>query len=1029
MAWRSAPTTSSSSSAGDERRRGTALTAAVAEPTRATAAGSVPAPAAGATRSRSGDGARLLLVIAAVAVGVLAYHDYFPERLPWWRWSAELGIAWLLLILGLAEPSPAAESAARRWLRRAAGVAALVALAIALDYGQRLGDEAIAGAAAVAAVVLFLLWRWVPFDPADVRDLLGEPPEAPYPAAQPRPLHLAGAALAVILVAIAPIYTAHSHLGAFLLWVGGMGLFAVAVWRMDRPCERRATPHWLTSGGPQLSPAAEAIGLLLVLVLAAALRLILLADYPSLIGIDEGLLGRHAESIWKTGFPDPFGIGWNSFAHLAYMIGYLGVQLFGTSNHSLRLVSAVIGILSLVPFFYWVRRWWGNVIALLAVIILTINHEHIYWSRISLNNIDQVLVATLMLAAFARLLHTRRLIDWVWFGYAMGLGFHTYHSAKLYPALIAGAALFFAIGIRGFLRRYAAGALVGAIAFLLFFGPLVPEITRQWQRWYIDNSDRMDVHELVDAYDHGDAHFVRAYIDGHFGSSMRMFINEPPRLAIFSPAMCVPFLLGVGWLLWRWRDPRLLICLAWVGGMLLLGSLTYAPRLTRLIGILPVVCLLPALIAGRTRALLYRLFPRRADLIAVPILLVWLCSALYASWDAEFIYRAAERHVTTGICRLIDRTESPATFYTAGADGSEDPRVASSICMIAADPLRTLVNLADDPRIVPVPPANHGKAVLLLMPSALDLLPFLQHYYPGVAPEAYIAGDRTEMYSVTIPPEQLDASRGLRAAFDSGERKWMPERGVDGLAVGDADAVFPVRARARGLVWIESPGTYRFRGRGGDVWLDEKPAVADEAHMLAAGWHEIELRATLQSRQERAWLEWQRPDGNWAPIPRDFTSTHPEVHGLLGRYFGRPLSAAETAQATPDYAEIAPLLAFDYQANADDPPPPAYAAKPSTMEWSGSVDLPEGDEQGLRLEATSPTEVFLDDRLVLESSTVGPSKPLEVALSGLTGRVAIRVRSLRPATDPTIRWQMRLLWRTAGGGWTAFARYHPDEMH
>lgn len=197
---------------------------------------------------------------------------------------------------------------------------------------------------------------------------------------------------------------------------------------------------------------------------------------------------------------------------------------------------------------------------------------------------------------------------------------------------------------------------------------------------------------------------------------------------------------------------------------------------------------------------------------------------------------------------------------------------------------------------------------------------------------------------------------------------------------------------------------------------------------MAAGWHTLELTTTFAQPTDLVALEWQPAWAEqWAKIPRNFLDTHPETHGLLGRYFGRVIDADMPSEIpdAPGYSQIDAVLSFDWYEEIDDPSPPFFAARPSTMEWVGSVDLPEGTDQTLRLEATGPTQVFIDQTLVLSDAGHREGAPPEATLHGLSGRVPILVRTTRPEDDHRTSWKLRLLWRDAGDGWTAFVRYHP----
>lgn len=976
---------------------------------------------------------RLLCVAAALGCGTVGYNHLFIEFLPWWRCLGELAIGSALLGIALRGAARPTESSVRRGLRRLAGLVALGATALGTYYWtQRERDISMVVAGGVAALA-FVVARWVPFGADDVRGLIGDA-NGTTPQAErrnPRPLLLSVVSIGVAVGAGYVNVTQH-FLAAFLLWLTSLVLFALAMWSVhDAPPDASPSP-WLADGGPQLSRRTEAMAVLLVLALALALRLPMLAEYPALIDSDEGRQGRYAEQIWHDGFPDAFGQGWNGFAHLSYFADYLGAQLLGPSNVHLRLAAVVTGMLSLIPVFYWVRRWWGNVIGLLALLILSINHEHIYWSRIAFNNIQAVLVASLLLVTFARVLRTRRLIDWVWFGYTVGLAWHTYHAAKLYPALLAGAALLFAAGMRGFLRRYLRGALVAAVAFVLCCGPLLITIYFNWEEFYRNTSNRMDLYELAEAYHRGDVDAVHHYLYAHVAGTLLSFVNVPYRLGTFDPFLCVPFIIGVGWMLWRWRDPRHLVVLGWTAGIVVIASMltSYPPNKPRLVGMLPVICVIPAVLAGRVRALAVRYFPVRADTLIAPLLIVWLGAALYHNWWTEFVYRAYIQRgdIMTALCRVIDNTETPAALYMAGEARPGDPKMAVIDCMIAPKRDRVIVNLPNDPLIVPIPPQHRGTAVLMLSPTQRELVPLVRHYYPEARADiVYTGDDNPSLFTFTIPARDVERQRGLRATYRSPTRTWTPREGSDVLRPPD-DADFPLTATWLGQVWIAPPGQYAFRGLGAALRFDGQSIDGRKPIAIPAGWHTIELTTAFARSTDLVALEWRRPEvEDWKAIPRNLLNTHPQTHGLLGRYFNHAIEASTpTPIATsPDYAQIDAVLSFDSFDEIDDPSPPAFAARPSTMEWVGTVDLPEGNNQVLRIDTTSPTQVFINRTLVLTATGSLEGPPPETILSGLSGRVPILVRTARSADDKLNFWKLRLLWRTGGDGWTAFVGYHP----
>jgi len=710
------------------------------------------------------------------------------------------------------------------------------------------------------------------------------------------------------------------------------------------------------------------------------------------------------------------------------------VLTLGKSLAHLRLSAATMGILSLVPVFFWVRRWWGGVTALIAVFLLAINKEHIWWSRIGLNNMQQVVVAGLLLAAFARLLQRRTWLDWAWLGFATGLAFHTYHAAKLFPVLLAVAALLFAAGIRGFLRTYLSGALVGLYAFVLCLGPLPLTIYRQWQGFYEGTSNRFDVARLVEAHDDGDTAGVRFHFFTHVGGCLLSFVSVPiAEMATFNLLEVVPFVLGACWMLWCWRDPRHLVVLLWTVGILVIGGMLTSdpPWKARLLGYLPTACLIPALVAARGRGLLFRWSPKWADMIAVPLLFVWLGASLYSNWHTEFIVLAQQQRrgdVVRETARVIRDTPLPATFYFARGGGTADLKLAVRHGLIAGSPDRVLVDLPNDADIVPIPPSNRGTAVLLVTGYQRELVPLIRHYYPDAPSEVvYTPEGKAALSIFRMSASYLARRRGLRATYTDARHTWSSETAVHEYTA-PGGAAFPLQAEWRGLVSITAPGTYAFRSSGDRLLLDGTALPPDGRRELAAGWHLLQQSATLRGAGEQVLLEWQMPDSpRWSPIPAPYLLDHPEVHGLLGRYFHEAIEQGQgpaRIDGPADYEALEPVLSFDYLRGYDNVPVPPFAGLPSTMEWSGTVRMPEAADT-IRLEATTPTQVFLDGTLVVATSGQPDGAPIDTPVVFRDQPVPILVRTVRPADDRSSFWKLRLLWRAGGGGWTAFARYRP----
>lgn len=925
-----------------------------------------------------------------------------------------------LFTLALGDEERDVESGSRVALRRALACLALGATAALILLQPQRGRELAAGIAAAVALVTAALARWVPFPRKADGELCGSDESAPAPHRAELVARVLLGILAAAAATMAFSWQTTDHRATFFAWLASLVLFAAACWRRQVGGDTGPS-HWRQGAGPELSRATEFALFTAVLIAAAMLRTIALEDIPYNIYEDEGRQGRYAARMWQDGFPDAFGVGWNAFGHLSYMVEHIPVQLFGVSRANARLSTALVGVLSLIPAYFWVRRWWGNVVALIAIALLAANHEHVFWSRMAVNNIHQVFVGALMLATFARALRRRAVLDWVWFGYATGLGFHTYHSAKLYPALLGAAALVIALGMPGFLRRHAAGAVAAAAAALLMIGPLAATMARGWGGYYMNTANRVDLHVLQDAYARGDVANVRAYIYDHVAGCLFSFISVPNQhYAFFNAAVAPLFVLGVGWLLWRWRDPRHVVLLVWLGGILVVGGMitNYPPWIPRLLGFLPVACLVPALVIGRLRELALRVWPRRVDMWIAPLVAVWLSAAAYLHADTEFRRRTVERRGTilTAICHAIEGAPLPTSVYMIGGRVMGEPLVAMHDCMTGDTPERVVVNRADEHALLPVPPDTNENALILIPPEQAEAVARYLRHYPAAHVRQFTDGrGAIALHAITLSRDTIRRAQGLRGMFSGGGATWAADAPTAEFNAPGAPG-WPVRAAWSGSLWIPDSG-YRVRVRNGHlkVWdRDEEEAT------LAPGWNEISATAQLADAGARTVIEWRPPGSAWEPVPsRYFSFQHPG-RGLRGRY---ELSPANPASAVTVAERMESAIAFDWFDTFRAPANTPYGDA-SRFTWSGSVRFDAPGVQRLRLQTTFPAQVRIDGRTVVEAATDG-------ALVDVTANVAIErpssieVTAHRPEQSSPSEWRVRLLWGTPDGGWSPIAAYRP----
>src|SRR3972149_9132710 len=231
--------------------------------------------------------------------------------------------------------------------------------------------------------------------------------------------------------------------------------------------------------------------LIIILILAAALRLIAIHNYPAGLNADEAALGYNAYSLGLTG-RDEHGnllpVNLESFADYkpalyAYLLVPV-VKLFGLTEFAVRLPSALFGILSVFLIYVLGKLIFKNLelenslkignlklkIEEIAAFYLAISPWHLHFSR---GAWEVNLATTLMLLGvilFLRWSASNKFLHIAFCILAFSLSMYTYQSARiLAPALGLGLSVLY----RRRLIKNKKQSLFASLLFLLLLFPLI----------------------------------------------------------------------------------------------------------------------------------------------------------------------------------------------------------------------------------------------------------------------------------------------------------------------------------------------------------------------------------------------------------------------------------------------------------------------------------------------------------------------------------------------------------------------------
>jgi len=179
----------------------------------------------------------------------------------------------------------------------------------------------------------------------------------------------------------------------------------------------------------------EVIIFIIIISIAAFFRLYQLNQFPSGLYPDEAMNGNNAQEALDTGDFKLFYPENNGREGLFINIQALSIKAFGNNPWSLRLVSAIIGILTVIGLYLLTRELFEWRMAALASFMMAVSFWHVNFSRIGFRAIMVPLVLVFGFYFLWRGLKHLRKSDFLMAGILGGIGFYTYISYRIVPLI------------------------------------------------------------------------------------------------------------------------------------------------------------------------------------------------------------------------------------------------------------------------------------------------------------------------------------------------------------------------------------------------------------------------------------------------------------------------------------------------------------------------------------------------------------------------------------------------------------------
>lgn len=363
---------------------------------------------------------------------------------------------------------------------------------------------------------------------------------------------------------------------------------------------------------------------------------------------------------WVT---NPFKYGVWHHPLLYHTMVAVAIEALGQTVAASRIVSALLGALTVPAVYLMGRRMIDPRVGLTAAIFLVGFPFHVQFSRTGMNMVGDPLFAALTFAFLTRALRDNDAMEAALAGLALGLSQYFYFAAKLVPLLVVAYVGLVALGGWRRLRRRAGVLAVAAIVASVTVFPNLYSVYMDKERPISPRLAQVSVWETGAAESAARDGRLATFWSGQIRRGVMAFVqvlDESDVYGRYNPVMGwfggVPLLVGLALALRKLRDPRFAILILWVLGTGLMGGalLIDPPHYPRYVSATPAMSVLVGLgvvgIGGVIRDVLGRIpgVPWRAGRRWTALLPVGLALALATVDLCTYVFDNLPRRLVYG---------------------------------------------------------------------------------------------------------------------------------------------------------------------------------------------------------------------------------------------------------------------------------------------------------------------------------------------------------------------------------------------
>jgi 4-amino-4-deoxy-L-arabinose transferase-like glycosyltransferase len=789
--------------------------------------------------------------------------------------------------------------------------------------------------------------------------------------------------------------------------------------------------------GPQLEPLSSNVLLIgaVILAMAAFMRFFRFDSVPFGTWNDEAYIGMIARNILSNPIYRPIYVA--DYDHSLHFYGLvaLAFKFFGDGTSSIRLVTALFGMATVVVSFFVGRETFGNRFGLFFAFFFAISRWHVTFSRFGVYTITLPFFELLTIWLLLRARRTHQIHDFLWAGMAFGYSLNFYIGIRLFVPVML---LYIAFWLIATVRRSNAleptqspslPILISGLAALSLAAWFAVAPIAQYALTHSDvfwsRTNQVSIFSFRDESDLPTAlysntlkHLLMFNYQGD-GNGRHNLSGEP----MLDPVTGILFILGFALACTRIRQPTYSLFLMLFAFNLLGGILSVdfeAPQSTRAFGSISAALFFAAV---SVEALWRRLDQSRLSSFTRRLILTLISLGfggfiIYYNADTYFIRQANNDRTwlefngvqSTAAKRMLEADPSQTTIYTSVYLNNHEvirflaPQITDSHAIVP-------------PIGLPVRAPGDKPVAIFVDPQSTWIIDEAKRLYPN----AQFHIDNTPsgnpaLYSVLISPEDIRRLQGVTIRYWPGDSQQgepvliQDEKSIQVNWLNQPPIAPPFVAQLETTLYAPQFGEYELVLRapaGVSLWLDDQPVLdgSGEQHVtrtLAQGDHVLKIEA--HSGDGLVDLRWRTPDtagklsSDLGPIPNTslYLPSLVLVHGLLGNYYN-----GDSWSAPPAFSRIDPFLdAYFHLIPLD---------RPYTVDWSGQIEIPVNGNWNFGLRINGQAQVFIDDQLVVNAAE--PSEDIEGTIALTASRHRIHVRYF----DYLGESRLHLYWTAPGG--------------